>query len=321
MASIRARASKRRASRFSPLYLPVAIPSALYCLSFGLLANSTAYLTTYLIFLFLLGRMSPASSRRTPPRLSPLQPPASWTTPSYQPSPAPPASMQTVWSRLCKAQEAAAALKSSTAKTCIVQAYLSACAHANPRPFPPTEMSISMFFVQHVMRNAGSCRSLGIYSTALRQECALLDQPWLSPGEQIRMDSLVKVLQRDDLHPLQRKLPLQEHHLQRFTALVDRRSLHQLLTLLLLYIAHDGLLRTGEVTSGLLTTDVLWAPDRTALYLRFTRSKTLPRLPDTIPRSPDPQCSIFNARVVGPDGPTPLPDGLSLPEVTISHTL
>ena len=88
------------------------------------------------------------------------------------------------------------------------------------------------------------------------------------------MDSLVKVLQRDDLHPLQRKLPLQEHHLQRFTALVDRRSLHQLLTLLLLCIAHDGLLRTGEVTSGLLTTDVLWAPDRTALYLRFTRSKT-----------------------------------------------
>ena len=29
-----------------------------------------------------------------------------------------------------------------------------------------------MFFVQHVMRNAGSCRSLGVYSTALRQVLA-----------------------------------------------------------------------------------------------------------------------------------------------------
>ena len=88
------------------------------------------------------------------------------------------------------------------------------------------------------------------------------------------MDRLVKVLQQEDLHPLQRKLPLQEHHLQRFTALVDRQNPHQLLTLLLLYIGHDGRLRAGEITSGLLTTDVLWAPDRTALSLRFTRSKT-----------------------------------------------
>ena len=88
------------------------------------------------------------------------------------------------------------------------------------------------------------------------------------------MYRLVKALQREDLHPLQRKLPLQEHHLQRFTALVDRRNPHQLLTLLLLYLGHDGLLRAGELTSSLLTTDVLWAPDRTALSLRFTRSKT-----------------------------------------------
>ena len=73
--------------------------------------------------------------------------------------------------------------------------------------------------------------------------------------------------------PLQRKLPL-PHHLQQFTALVDHRNPHQLLTLLLLYVGHDGLLRAGEITSGLLTTDVLWAPDRTALSLRFTLSKT-----------------------------------------------
>ena len=132
------------------------------------------------------------------------------------------------------------------------------------------------------------------------QECVLLDHPWLSPGEQIRVDRLVKVLQREDLHPLQRKFPLQEHHLQRFTALVDRRNPHQLLTLLLLYIGHDGLLRAGEIISGLLTTDVLWAPDRTALSLRSTRSKTC---------------------LMGPDGPAPLPDSLSLPEETFSHTL
>ena len=116
-----------------------------------------------------------------------------------------------------------------------------------------------------------------MYSTALRQERAFLDHPWLSPGEQIRVDRLVKVLQREyfaPAPPLATEAPPPEHHLQRFTAVVDRRNPHQLLTLLLLYIGNDGLLHAGEITSGLLTTDVLWAPDRTALSLRFTRSKT-----------------------------------------------
>ena len=102
------------------------------------------------------------------------------TTPSFQPSPAPLASLQTVWSKLYKAQEAATALKSLTAKHRIVEAYLSACTQANLRLFPPSEILISMFFVQHVMRKSGSSRGLGIYSTGLRQECALLDHPWLS---------------------------------------------------------------------------------------------------------------------------------------------
>ena len=75
-----------------------------------------------------------------------------------------------VWNKLCRAQEVAAALKSSTTKASIIPAYVSACAHANLHSFPPPEMTISMFFVQYVMRNSGSYRSLGIYTTALRQE-------------------------------------------------------------------------------------------------------------------------------------------------------
>ena len=145
---------------------------------------------------------------------------------------------------------------------------------ANLHASPPSEMSVSMFLVQLVMRNSGSSLSLGIYQTALRQECALLNQSWLSPGEQIRLDRLVKVLQREDFHPLQRKLPLQEHLIQRLVPLQNRRDPHQLLTLLILYVGHDGLLRAGEITSGLLTSDVIWAPDRKAFSLRFARSKT-----------------------------------------------
>ena len=75
-----------------------------------------------------------------------------------------------------------------------------------------------MFLVQLVMRNAGSCRSISTYKTALSQECAKLGVPWLSPDELLRLGQIIQALEADDFHPLLRKMPLQEHHLQRVTA-------------------------------------------------------------------------------------------------------
>ena len=170
-ASTRALAGQRMASLFFHLSLLVAMPSASYSLLSRFLENSTVSQTIFLTFLFLLSRTSPAPSLRTLPTLLPPRPLVSWTTPSSQPSPTQTVSTPAVWNKLCRAQEAAAAMKSSATKASIVRAYVHACAHANLRSFPLSEMSISMFLVQHVMRNAGSCRSLGIYQTALRQEC------------------------------------------------------------------------------------------------------------------------------------------------------
>ena len=79
-----------------------------------------------------------------------------------------------------------------------------------------------MFLVQLVMRNAGSCRSIGAYKTAFIQECAKLGVPWLSPGELLRLAQLVQALEADDFHPLLRKMPLQEHHLQRVATWIVR---------------------------------------------------------------------------------------------------
>jgi len=124
------------------------------------------------------------------------------------------------------------------------------------------------------MRNSGSCRRIGAYKAALQQECALLGVAWLSPGDQLRLASPIKALEKGDFNPLHRKLPLRESHLQRVAATSERSNPHHLLTLLLLYVGHDGLLRAGEIVSGLTTADVIWSPDRSAMALRFTRSKT-----------------------------------------------
>ena len=164
--------------------------------------------------------------------------------------------------------------RSSASKATVVRAFRTACLHAGTIPFPPSGDSISLFLVQLVMRNSGSCRSIGAYKMALQQECTLLGVAWLSPGDQLRLASLIKALEKEDFNPLHRKLPLQEPNLQRVAATSDRSNPHHLLTLLLLYVDHDGLLRAGEIVSGLMTADVIWSPDRSAMALRFTLSKT-----------------------------------------------
>ena len=140
----------------------------------------------------------------------------------------------------------------------------------SPRRHDPPS---SLFLVQLVMRNSGSCRRIGAYKAALQQECAL-GVVWLSPGDQLRLTSLIKALEKEDFNPLHRKLPLQEFHFQRVADTSDRSNPHHLLTLLLLYVGHDGLLRAGEIVSGLTTAEVIWSPDRSAMALHFARSKT-----------------------------------------------
>ena len=218
------------------------------------------------------------------------------------------------------ARETAACKRSSASKATVVQAYRTACLHAGMIPFSPSGDSISLFLVQLVMRNSGSCRSIGAYKTALQQECVLLGVVWLSPKDQLRLASLIKTLEKENFNPLRRKFPLQESHLQWVAAISDRSNPHHLLTLLLLYVGHDGL-RAGEIVSGLTTADVIWSPDRSAMALRFTRSKTRLTGPGTVPRSPDDQCCLPDARVVGDYGPPDSADGHRLSEEALRDTL
>lgn len=54
--------------------------------------------------------------------------------------------------------------------------------------------------------------------------CNTLDVPWFSPGSLLCLARLIKALEAEDFNPLQRKLPLQEHHLQRIADRTDKMS-------------------------------------------------------------------------------------------------
>ena len=98
--------------------------------------------------------------------------------------------------------------------------------------------------------------------------------PWLLPGAKLSIARLVSQLKFEDTGDTLWKAPLQEHHLQSLLPLCNLDDAHDLLMVTILYMGHDGLLRSGEIVSGLRPRDVIWGPGRTSMSVRFARSKT-----------------------------------------------
>ena len=98
--------------------------------------------------------------------------------------------------------------------------------------------------------------------------------PWLLPGAELSISRLVPQLKFEDTGDALRKAPLQEHHLQSLLPLCSLDDAHDLLMVTILYLGHDGLLRLGEIVSGLrprdvISRDVIWGPGRMSMSVRY----------------------------------------------------
>ena len=183
-------------------------------------------------------------------------------------------SLSAALSKFSTLQSAIASSKSARAKSRLAQRYATFAESANLPAFPVSEQSVALFLIHFVLATGGSAKSLSTVLTALRQESALLMLPWLLPGAELSISRLVSQLKFEDTGDTLRKAPVQEHHLKSLLPLCNLDDAHDLLMVTNLYMGHDGLLRSGEIVSGLRPRDVIWNPGRTSMSVRFARSKT-----------------------------------------------
>ena len=97
---------------------------------------------------------------------------------------------------------------------------------------------------------------------------------WLSENKGYKVQLLVSELKfRDYSSPIQKK-PLRIIHLLSIISMINLNQDIKLYGMTLLFMGHDGLMRSGELFSKLLVEDILWDSNKTSFQLCLKRSKT-----------------------------------------------
>ena len=151
--------------------------------------------------------------------------------------------------------------------------YLLFCEGKEVRPEPAVFCVIAGFLIAFVVGLSGKTASLRNKLSHIRVSFVERKWEWLDGTDQRSLSKVVEALEYDDYTKTRRMKPLLAVLLRR---IFDRRGAEastpmSLLIKTVFATAHDGLLRGGEVTSGLLGTDITMEPK--LMRVRVDRAK------------------------------------------------
>ena len=141
-------------------------------------------------------------------------------------------------------------------------------------PWPVGYDSASGYLCMFVLKVEGSSKSIDaiVHALKVRNE-NLYEGSWLSTKDARRLSLLIKELRYNDMHLVERKHPIRLSQLNRWTAGMDLSQEAQLMLVVICYLGHDGLLRMGELLSGLTAANIQWSHDYRSVSVILGRSK------------------------------------------------
>jgi hypothetical protein len=163
--------------------------------------------------------------------------------------------------------------------------------------FPMTYELVGEFLLSLVNERNGSTRSLGNDTSHLKTQCQVRQLEWLSYNDDIRLRQLLSIVRGEDFSESKVKDALRFSILVRIISTWDLDDPVQLLKATVLACGHNMLLRTGELTSGILAYQFTWrlhlgfalALRRTKIY----RSGSVSPLLSIISTIPSQLCLYF----------------------------
>lgn len=134
--------------------------------------------------------------------------------------------------------------------------------------------NIAGFLFCYVEKNNGSTRSVSLVLGLLKRYFKIESLNWLSDSDSYKVQLFVLELKYRDTSLSIQKKPLRLFHLLSIINMVNLNNDVTLYGITLLFIGHDGLMRSGELFSKLIVEDILWSTNRLSFQLSLRRSKT-----------------------------------------------
>lgn len=199
-----------------------------------------------------------------------------------------------------------------------VRCYSIFCVNNGYRPFPVSYESLAAYCVQYCVRFGQTTRSLPTILSHLRRENRLHSPVWLDYLNEYRLADLISGLKKHDTTEVRRKLPMTHDVLDKLERATDMTKLLYRQHLTMARLAHDALLRGGELVK-LRLCDLEWNADRTRVDITIHYSKCNKtahpervRLQDYGPRSATAHLRAYVDAMVGLKSHMPLWPTISL---------
>jgi hypothetical protein len=139
--------------------------------------------------------------------------------------------------------------------------------------WPASYSSVSGFVCTHVEKNKGSTKSVGNILSALRTYARTNSKSWMSDSEAYQLQRVVKQLQFGDRGVGRAKLPATLQVIAKVISHLDLEEEEDRAFQLTMLLMHNGLLRGGELFSGLKVQDFSWDFRNREVSLSLARSK------------------------------------------------
>lgn len=154
--------------------------------------------------------------------------------------------------------------------------YTEWCTQRRIRAFPPCYESIAGFISAEVRRLHGSTKSTANSVSSLKVFCEQLNVPWLSKAEAYNLNRIRRQLVLEDRVPIRRRKPIVLSALQHMarTRWNYRHDPYDLLCATMVFTAHNGLLRGGELLCGLKVKDLTWEARGRSVTIHLDPTKT-----------------------------------------------
>ena len=156
-------------------------------------------------------------------------------------------------------------------QTSVERCYTTFCTSVRLSSFPVSFESLGLYFIQFC-RFGNTARSIAYQLSLLKRTNRELGHPSLSQADKDRLDDVVTGLQKHDHSQPKQKRPMTHTVLNAMQAVADMTKLRHFQHLTMSRVAHDALLRGGELIT-LLAGQLIWSADKRQVTIIVHNSK------------------------------------------------